>query len=131
MHVHVASGDGEAKFWLEPETTNNDTVLVDALFGIGLTRPLHWNSVSWALLMCAANVRMNSEHWPSARVVAVDVPSGMDCDTGDYPTPDPAPFDFECAKANLTVTFHKMKSGHRSVTGAEHCGKIVVKDIGL
>ena len=122
----------DEEFWLPCEKTNNDSLLIDALFGIGLSRPLHLNSFSWTALMCAAESRrMNSADWPSARVVVVDVPSGMNADTGRFPRPYPVPFDFECAAANLTVTFHQLKPGHVLAEGPAACGKIVVKDIGL
>jgi ADP-dependent NAD(P)H-hydrate dehydratase / NAD(P)H-hydrate epimerase len=119
------------EFWLDPATTNSDTIVVDAIFGIGLSRPFDCNAVSWALLMSSLNSAEDSQHWPSARVVAVDVPSGLDADSGEFLQPDPVPFDFELAIANLTVTFHRMKIGHAIGEGLEHCGRVVVKDIGL
>lgn len=120
------------EFWLDPDSYSSSTVLVDAVFGTGLRRAFDCNAVVWALLTCALNSRREpNEHWPAARVVAIDVPSGMDADTGMFPKPDPIPFDFETAKANLTVTFHSLKRGHVLADGPAACGKIVVKDIGL
>ncbi|MGB5069105.1 MAG: NAD(P)H-hydrate epimerase, partial [Albidovulum sp.] len=119
------------EFWLDPATTSSDTIIVDAIFGIGLSRPFDCNAVSWALLTCSLNCGEDSQHWPSARVVAVDVPSGLDADSGEFLRPDSIPFDFELASANLTVTFHGMKTGHAIGAGPDHCGKVVVKDIGL
>lgn len=83
-------------------------LLVDALFGIGLTRPY----VAPQALARAA-----------ARVVAVDVPSGLDADTGAFPDSD--------FRADLTVTFHRAKWGHYLGQGPDVCGRLVVADIGL
>lgn len=82
-------------------------LVVDALFGIGLTRP------------CDA-----ARFVPKGpRVVAVDVPSGLDADTGRvWKTAVPA---------DLTVTFHRAKPGHYLADGPQMCGVLVVADIGL
>ncbi len=90
-------------------------LLVDALFGIGMTRPL--TGPLHDLVAEMSNVAM-----PFARV-AVDLPSGLNADTGaimgvTWPT-------------ELTVTFHRAKVGHFSRHGPELCGTVVVKDIGL
>ncbi|WP_202319482.1 NAD(P)H-hydrate dehydratase [Archaeoglobus neptunius] len=53
-------------------------------------------------------------------VVAVDVPTGLNPDTGEYR---------EVVRADLTVTFHKAKPG--LLKAKEVCGEIVVKDIGI
>ncbi len=99
---------------------------VDALFGIGLARP-------------ATDVaRLFQRYSPPDRrwrTVAVDVPSGIDADTGLPPT-DPAgvpapgliPPAFD---ADLTVTFHAAKRGHRAGAGRPPFGRVVVVDIGL
>ncbi|MEZ5869075.1 MAG: NAD(P)H-hydrate epimerase [Defluviimonas denitrificans] len=106
------------------------TIVVDAIFGIGLSRPFDCNAVSWALLMSIFEQR--------GRQPAVAIRKGRRCrcavrpdsDSGEFLT-DPVPFDFELAIANLTVTFHGKKPGHAIGEGPKHCGKVVVKDIGL
>ncbi len=55
-------------------------------------------------------------------VVAVDVPSGLDCNTGE-----PAN---ACIKADLTITFVADKTGFQSARGREHVGRVRVADIG-
>ncbi len=57
-------------------------------------------------------------------VVAVDLPSGVDADTGAVP--DPA-----VLRAAITVTFGAMKPGLRLQPGAGYAGRVVVVDIGL
>lgn len=99
-------------------------LVVDALFGIGLVRPLpdlggaawHWDYL------------MNFRDLNAARVVAVDVPSGLDADTGEVVGGTSAT---TILPADLTVTFHRLKPGHVDGSGAKFCGDVVVKDIGL
>jgi NAD(P)H-hydrate epimerase len=58
-----------------------------------------------------------------AKVVAVDVPSGLDCDTGRPSRP--------CVRADLTVTFVARKIGFDEPAAREHLGRVVVADIGV
>ncbi|MEN9060098.1 NAD(P)H-hydrate epimerase [Ponticoccus litoralis] len=63
--------------------------------------------------------------------MSIDVPSGMDADTGEYPGyGQETPLD-SCILANMTVTFHRPKAGHLAGHGPAACGKLIVKDIGL
>ncbi|MEE2754305.1 MAG: NAD(P)H-hydrate dehydratase [Candidatus Latescibacterota bacterium] len=57
----------------------------------------------------------------SAAQVAVDIPSGMEPDTGNG----------SAAQADLTVTFDALKRGHIFYPGRALCGELAVKDIGL
>ena len=52
---------------------------------------------------------------------AVDIPSGMDPDTGNVTD--------KCVKADVTITFHKMKIGMQK--RIDMCGKIIVEKIGI
>jgi hydroxyethylthiazole kinase-like uncharacterized protein yjeF len=81
-------------------------LVVDGLFGIGLTRDLHGE---YAELIAAIN-RMD------ARVLALDVPSGLDSDTGCVRG---------CAvRADHTATFIGLKAGLLTLDGPDHCGEI-------
>ncbi|MEM1235251.1 MAG: NAD(P)H-hydrate epimerase [Pseudomonadota bacterium] len=99
-------------------------LLVDALFGIGLKRPLpdmaglqwHWDYLT------------NFDDLNDARVVAIDVPSGLDADTGNVVGGADV---LTILAAHLTVTFHRLKRGHIRGDGSRFCGEVVVKDIGL
>ncbi len=85
-------------------------VIVDALLGTGLKgRP----RADYARAIEIINST-------KAFKVAVDVPSGLDSDTGSYEI---------AVKADLTVTFHKLKPG--ILKAKEICGEVVVKDIGI
>ncbi|MFN3643856.1 MAG: NAD(P)H-hydrate epimerase [Gemmobacter sp.] len=93
-------------------------VVIDALYGIGLSRPARDAAHLFARFMREARP------W---RVVAVDVPSGIDADTGAPPGGGPAPH----AAADLTVTFHRPKPGHVAGAGRPPFGTVRVVDIGL
>ncbi len=58
-----------------------------------------------------------------ASVVALDLPTGLDADTGSVAEP--------CVRADLTVTFAYPKRGHALYPGRERCGSVVVVDIGI
>ena len=89
-------------------------LLVDAILGTGMSGEL---KSSLALLISC----INSHNLP---IVAVDIPSGMDCDTG-LPLP-------VCIEAQATVTFVAIKKGFaecRQSTAAT--GRVFVADIGI
>ena len=88
-------------------------IVIDALFGAGLSRPLG-QQARYALQ--AAQARR-------AWLMAVDVPSGLAGDTG-------ASLGY-APQAALTVTFHRKKPAHVLEPGKELCGEVVVADIGL
>lgn len=61
--------------------------------------------------------------WPQPPILAVDCPSGLNCDTGEL---DPA-----ALRADLTITFAFPKWGHVQYPGAAACGLLAVTPIGL
>ncbi len=85
-------------------------LVVDALFGTGLTRPLE-------------GVLADLVARPASRCVAVDIPSGLCADSGRVLG--------AAMRADLTVTFHSAKPGHYLADGPGHCGVLAVADIGL
>lgn len=88
-------------------------LVIDALFGAGLSRPLEGEAAR------AANA-----FWKRAeRVVSIDVPSGVDGDTGM------ALNELSFAAA-LTVTFVRKKLAHVLMPGRSLCGEVIVADIG-
>ena len=90
-------------------------VAVDALFGIGLRRPLSPALVpGGAFRACGGALR-----------VAVDVPSGLCADSGRVLAGGGV------IDADLTVTFHAPKPGHLLADGPAHCGRLSVRPIGL
>lgn len=88
-------------------------VIVDALFGIGLSRDV---GEVYTLAIAAINAS-------SCPVVAVDVPSGLHAYTGSV---------LGCAvKADLTVTFIGLKCGLYTGEAAEYCGEIVCSTLDI
>jgi NAD(P)H-hydrate epimerase len=92
---------------------DNADVVVDALFGAGLARPLSGVAAEVVEALNASPVR----------VLAVDVPSGLDGSTGQALGP--------VVEATHTVTFFRRKPGHLLMPGRALCGPVVVDDIGI
>ena len=88
-------------------------LVVDALFGVGLSRPLDGETVG--LLR-----RVEAGGLP---IVAVDLPSGLAGDSGEPRGYAP--------RAALTVTFHRKKPAHVLEPARTLCGEVVVAPIGL
>lgn len=89
------------------------TVLVDALFGVGLSREVQGEYARAIAFFNSLN----------GYKIAVDVPSGLDADTGAV---------LGCAvQADLTVTFGFCKRGLVFYPGCEYSGEIVTADIGI
>ncbi|WP_293907287.1 NAD(P)H-hydrate dehydratase [Phenylobacterium sp.] len=91
----------------------DEALVIDALFGAGLSRPL--DGVAGAAATQLAKRPQT--------VVAVDVPSGLPGDTGKPLGP--------AVCAGLTVTFQARKPAHVLEPGRGLCGEVVVADIGL
>jgi NAD(P)H-hydrate epimerase len=102
---------------LEGLLSGADTV-VDAVLGTGKARPLQ-GAFGEALLMVSKVRRAR----PGLKLVAIDLPSGVDADTGAV---DPA-----TPRADLTLTLGLPKRGLYSPPGAEMAGRVEVVDLGL
>ncbi|SAL78667.1 carbohydrate kinase [Caballeronia arvi] len=87
--------------------------LVDGMFGIGLTRPLEGVFADMA-------ARMTRRSQASGRVLALDVPSGLNSDTG---TPVNGG---EAVRATDTITFIGAKPGHFTSLGRDLTGRLFV-----
>lgn len=97
----------------DPALLEGEPLVVDALFGAGLSRPLEG-------LCAAVMTAVVARRLP---VVAVDVPSGVQGDSGAVLGVAP--------QADLTVTFFRCKPGHWLYPGRALCGTVQVVDIGI
>jgi ADP-dependent NAD(P)H-hydrate dehydratase / NAD(P)H-hydrate epimerase len=100
--VRMQAGDAQALADAE--------VIVDALLGIGLTRPVEGR---YRQLIEAINQR----HAAGARVLAVDIPSGLDADRGCVLG--------VAVEADVTVSFIGLKPGLLTGAGPQHAGRLV------
>ncbi|WP_373768961.1 NAD(P)H-hydrate epimerase, partial [Weissella soli] len=91
----------------------NYTVIVDALFGIGLSKPV-------PVKLGEIIKRVNAANIP---VVSVDLPSGLDATTGAILG--------SAIRATATVTFAYAKTGLLQGEGTKRAGSIYIKDIGI
>ena len=89
-------------------------IVVDALFGAGLTRPLDMN----------AKVLTEALNESGTPVIAIDMPSGLHGDLG-------RPLGEVCVRARHTVTFFRKKPGHVLLPGRIFCGEVTVAQIGI
>lgn len=108
--LHAENWDGSVEK-LSPKLLEGATLVVDAVFGAGLTRPPEGDALA---TLQAIGERI---------CVAVDMPSGVHGDSGEV-------FGF-APEARLTVTFFRKKTGHLLLPGRHLCGELVVADIGI
>ena len=117
LPVESLAGDADGRI-LE-RRMKQATVVVDAVFGTGVRLPLAGRSAD--LLRQAAQGLAGRSVPPL--IVAVDCPSGLNCDTGEI---DPA-----ALRADVTVTFAAAKLGQFTFPAAEFLGQLIVADIGV
>jgi NAD(P)H-hydrate epimerase len=108
-----------ASLWKGPlapfssESLEGAGIVIDAIFGAGLSRPLDGNALAIVGSLKARRIA----------ICAVDVPSGLDGASGMILG--------AAAPADLTVTFFRKKPGHLLYPGRGLCGDILVADIGI
>lgn len=134
--IPVAWAEKDAGFKALRELTAKADVIMDALLGTGISRPIGGTLKGLLEAMKEALRAVTREQMkltsltppylhPTSPplVLAVDVPSGLNCDTGAV---DPATLP-----ANVTVTFGYPKRGQFLFPGAECLGRLIVADIGI
>ncbi|MFC1845934.1 NAD(P)H-hydrate dehydratase [Chloroflexota bacterium] len=93
-------------------------VVIDAIFGTGRSR-----AIEGIFKQVLDKIIAEKEKNPSLYIVAVDMPSGMDADTGAV---DPS-----CPQASATITLCYPKPGLYNFPGAEKAGNVIIADIGI
>jgi NAD(P)H-hydrate epimerase len=107
---HAAQWRGDVSP-LAPAALDGAALIVDAIFGAGLSRALSGPTAE--TLAAAAQT--------GAPIVAIDIPSGIMGDTGE---------SLGAVAAALTVTYFRKTPGHLLLPGRPLCGEIVVANIG-
>jgi NAD(P)H-hydrate epimerase len=98
-----------------PLPLDDDLLVIDALFGVGLSRPIDARS--------PAGKAIKTCNDSNAPVIAVDIPSGLDCDSGQIQ-------GVSC-RADYTMSFVAAKQGFSRGDGPTFCGKLKFADIGV
>jgi len=98
---------------LKPGALDGAGLVVDALFGTGLARELDG----------AVRETVEALNGLNLPVVAVDIPSGIDADSGQILG--------AAVQADLTVTFFRRKPGHLLLPGREAAGETIVSDLAV
>jgi len=135
--VFVAHAEDDQRNRVLTNMIASAALVIDAVFGIGVALPLRDGA---AKFLRAAKQALKAEdegedgellviptqvptRLPHAHVIAVDCPSGLDCDTGDI--------DKSALPADETVTFIAAKAGLFAFPGAAHVGQLTVATLGL
>ena len=109
----IANEAGVPMADFSPEMVLEDCVIVDALLGTGLKGSVKRTYRDAIELINNSNLT----------VVAVDLPSGLNADTGDVGN--------ICVKAQTTISFIGLKQGLFTNHGPDYCGKIVYQDLAV
>jgi NAD(P)H-hydrate epimerase len=112
----IEVGDDKNLKKLDELLVNADGI-IDALLGTGKLRPLE------GIFKQVLEKATRAQKERGAKIIAIDLPSGMDADTGET---DPA-----CPRADITVTLAFPKLGLFNFPGAEKVGKLKIADIGI
>jgi ADP-dependent NAD(P)H-hydrate dehydratase / NAD(P)H-hydrate epimerase len=93
-------------------------VVIDGILGTGRAR-----AIAGDFKEVLSKINQEKLKRPGLVIVAVDIPTGLNADTGAV--------DHSCPGADLTVTLGLPKPGLYNFPGAVHAGKIVIADIGI
>ena len=112
-HAAFLRAGGQTLADLPPAPEGGWALIVDALFGIGLQRPIEGRIREW----------IDTLNTLPAPRLAIDIPSGLDADTGRVLG--------TCLRATHTTTFIALKPGLLTLDGPDYCGEISLQRIGI
>src|SRR3954468_15701409 len=111
-HLTILERAGGVVLEADADAIAEADLVIDALFGVGLVRPIDGRLAELVGAMSAAGMRL-----------AVDIPSGLDADTGRVLG--------VCVEADATMTMGAFKIALVSAPGFARCGIVDVADIGI
>lgn len=111
IKVHISY---DSKQIIDTISQLNPNLIVDAIFGVGLTRPIE------GFISDIIEYINNSKIAP---IYSIDIPSGISADTGEILG--------VAIKAEKTITFSNPKVGHLIYPGKSYTGELIIKEIGI
>lgn len=134
--VFTANVEDDQRFRVLTNLIASSHVIVDALFGIGVSLPLRPDAVRLLRAVSAAlqaedetvNLPYRDPTQPAPSlaaplILALDCPSGTDCDSGAI--------DDHALRADITITFIAAKPGLLTFPAAERVGRLLIADLGV
>jgi NAD(P)H-hydrate epimerase len=118
--LFVADAENDQRWRVLKNLLGGVTVLIDAVFGTGVRLPLKGKAAD---LLKQVAATLDEREAPPPLCVAVDCPSGTNCDTGEC--------DAAVLSADVTVTMIAAKRGQLVFPAAEKAGELIVADCGV
>ena len=116
--VSVISASDDPAYSRLKATLASAHLAIDAILGTGRARPIE--GAFKDILAALGEARTRN---PRLRLISMDLPTGLDCDTGEV---DPA-----CIPSDVTVSLGYPKRGHLAFPGADFTGALETADIGI
>ncbi len=113
VSIYYLSDENDFSFKMFNEKVAQASVIIDGIFGIGLIGPLS------GMEKHVIEHLNQMEHCP---IMAIDIPSGLNADTGNIAN--------VCLKASLTITFVAMKTGFLNPHAKAYTGEVFVESLG-
>jgi hydroxyethylthiazole kinase-like uncharacterized protein yjeF len=117
-NIVIVKADQDKDFGKLEQHLASSEVVIDAIFGTGRSR-----ATEGIFKQVLIRVIATKEKRPELCLIAVDMPSGLDANTGAV---DPS-----CPYANATITLGYPKPGLYNFPGADRTGKVIIADIGI